>query len=307
MNTQLCGCEFPLPVIEDLFVKQAGNQLWTLLDLQDVFTQMPLSECSRQYTAFCIPFGVLEWIVLPMGVKVGPEAFQRTVSDCLKSLQPHTHIYIHYLLTGTRPKLCGKGKILDSKAYLGDHFRNMVKFFEKLEKCHLNVRFKKCHFFMESIKYCGHVLHGEMRSPNPSKVDAVRNWPNRNTPKQMKGFWGVVCWYSICIENCSTVAAPLMTSLQGKHEGVPGVDGRKGCCRVPRERNCMQCTPETESDFVQLPEALSAECELYIPSPDGECGVHVDACDHEVGAVPEQENPERDWKPCACFSRKLDQ
>ena len=55
-----------------------------------------------------------------MGMKVGPQAFQRMVSDCLKSLQPHTHIYIDDLLTGTRPKLCGKGKILESKAYLED-------------------------------------------------------------------------------------------------------------------------------------------------------------------------------------------
>ena len=52
MNTQLRGCEFLLPVIEDLIVKQAGNQLWTLLDLEDGFHRMPLSECSRQYTAF---------------------------------------------------------------------------------------------------------------------------------------------------------------------------------------------------------------------------------------------------------------
>ena len=285
MNTQLRGCEFPLPVIEDLFVKQAGNQLWTLLDLEGGFHQMPLSECSRQYTAFCTPFGVFEWRVLPMGVKVGPQAFQRMVSDCLKSLQPHTHIYIHDLLTGTRPKLCGKGRILDSKAYLEDHFQNVVKLFEKLEECHLKVRFEKCHLFMERIKYCVHVLHGGMRSPAPSKVDAVRNWPKPKTPKQMKGFLGVVNWYSIYIRNFSNIAAPLMTSLQGKYERVPGVDGRKGRCRVPRERNCIQWTPEMESAFVQLKEALSAECEFYIPSPDGEYRINVDACDHGVGAV----------------------
>ena len=56
VNTQLRGCEFPLPVIVDLFVKQAGNQLWTLLDLEGGFHQMPLSECSRQYTAFWTSF-----------------------------------------------------------------------------------------------------------------------------------------------------------------------------------------------------------------------------------------------------------
>ena len=194
VNTQFRGCKFPLPVIEDLFVKQAGNQLWTLLDLKDGFHQMPLSDRSRQYTAFRTPSGVFEWRVLPMGVKVGPQGFQRMVSDCLKSLQPHTHIYIDDLPTGTRPKLCGKGKILDSKTYLEDHFQNVFKCFEKLEECHLKVRFEKCHLFMERIKYCRHVLHGGMRSPAPSKVDAVCNWPKPRTPKQVKGFFGVVNW-----------------------------------------------------------------------------------------------------------------
>ena len=188
VNTQLRGCKFPLPVIEDLFAEQAGNQLGTLLDLEDGFHQMPLSECSRQYTAFCTPFWVFEWGVLPMKVKVEPQAFHRMVSDCLKARQPHTHIYIADSLTGTRRKLCGKGKILDLKAYLKDHFQNVVRLFEKLEECHLKVRFEKCHLFLERIKCFGHVLHGAMRSPAPFKVDAVRNWPKPKTSKQMKGF-----------------------------------------------------------------------------------------------------------------------
>ena len=97
-----------------------------------------------------------------------------------------------------------------------------------------------------------------------------------------------------------------MTSLQGKYERVSGVDGRKGRCRVPRERNCIQWTPEMESAFVQLKEALSAECELYIPSSDNEYRIHVDACNHGVGAVLEQQNSEGEWKPCTFFSRKLE-
>ena len=241
-----------------------------------------------------------------MGVKVGRQGFQRMASDCLKSLQQHRHIYIEDSLTGTRPKHYGKGKILDSKAYPKDNFQNGVRLFEKLEECHLKVRFQKCHLFMERIKYCGHVSHGGMRSPAPSKVDAVRNWPKPKTPKQMKGFLGVVNWYSIYMRKFASIAASLMTSLQGKYDRVPGVDGRKGRCRVPRERNCIQWTPEMESAFVQLKEALSAECELYIPSRDGEYCIHVDACDHGVGADFEQQNPEGEWKPSAFFSRKLE-
>ena len=148
------------------------------------------------------------------------------VRDCLKSLQLHTHIYVIDVLTGTRTKLCGKGKILYSKAYLEDHFHNLLKLFEKLEECHLKVRFEECHLFMERIKYCGHVLHGAMRSPARSKVVAVRIWPRPKTPKQTTGFLGVVNWYSIYIRKSSNISTPLMTSPQGKYECVPGVDGR---------------------------------------------------------------------------------
>ena len=134
----------------------------------------------------------------------------------------------------------------------------------------------------------------------------MRNWPKPETPEQMKGFLGVVNWNSIYMRKFSNVAAPLMKSLQGKYERVPGVDVRKGHCRVRREHNCIQWTPMMESAFVQLKEALSAQCELYIPSPDGEYRIHVDACDHAVGAVLEQQNPEGEWKPCAFLSCKLE-
>ena len=59
-GTQLHGHGFPLPVIEDMRLRQQGNRLWTLLDLEDIFDQMPLIEDSRQYTASCIPCGVFE-------------------------------------------------------------------------------------------------------------------------------------------------------------------------------------------------------------------------------------------------------
>ena len=97
-----------------------------------------------------------------------------------------------------------------------------------------------------------------------------------------------------------------MTSLQGRYERVPGVDGRKEHCGVPRERNCIRWTPEMESACVQVKEALSAECELYMPSPDDEYRIHVDACDHGVGAVLEQHNPDSGWKPCTFLSCRLE-
>ena len=144
-------------VIEDTLLSQAGNHLWTLLDLEDGFHQMPLEESSRFLTAFCTRFGVFEWNVPPMGVKVGPAAFQRMVSWCLAHDQvPGARAYIDDILTGTRPTKGGKGKLLDSRAF-EEYYHQVRAFLLALAECHLQVKPEKCHMFMGRVKYCGHI------------------------------------------------------------------------------------------------------------------------------------------------------
>ena len=116
-NSCLKGHEFPLAVIEDTLCGQAGNHLWTLLDLEDAFHEMPIEESSRYLTAFCTSSGIYEWNVLPMGVKVGPVSFQRMVSWCLAHHEVlGAKTYIDDILIGNAPHLRGKGKLLDSHA-----------------------------------------------------------------------------------------------------------------------------------------------------------------------------------------------
>ena len=130
---------------------------------------------------------------------------------------------------------------------------------------------------------------GECVVPPPPRWMRYAIGPGLKAQKQMKGFFGVGNWHSIYITKSSNIAAPLMTSLQVKYQRVPGVDGRKGHFRVPRKQSSIQWTPQMESAFVHLKKALSAECEMYIPSPDSEYHIHVDACDHGVGGVLEQQ------------------
>ena len=308
LNSCLKGHEFPLPVIEDTLLSQAGNHLWTLLDLEDGFHQMPLEESSRFLTAFCTPFGVFEWNVLPMGVKVGPAAFQRMVSWCLAHHQvPGARAYIDDILTGTRPTERGKGKLLDSRAF-EEHYHQVRALLLALAECHLQVKPEKCHMFMGRVKYCGHILEGGMRKPAPSKVAAIKERSEAmiSTPKQMKGFLGVCNWYSIYIKNHAALAAPLMDSLHGKYSHVAGKEGSKGKCVVKREDNHITWTPLMRENFSKLEDAICEKTALYIPSADGEYAIHVDASDFGVGAVLEQQDEHGQWVPCAFFSRKLE-
>ena len=148
LNSCLEGHEFPLPVTKILLQGQAGNHLWILLDREDGFDRMPLLEECRHLTTFCTPAGTFEWKVQPMGVKVGPQAFQRLVSWCVGPLQPHIRAYIDDnlvriagshrakddILVGTQPTCSGRGKLLDSQA-ITEHYKLVRELFEVLEEC----------------------------------------------------------------------------------------------------------------------------------------------------------------------------
>ena len=136
LNSCLEEHEFPLPVIEDLLQRQHENNLGTVLDLDDGFHQMPLTEKSCPLTALCTPWGVYQWNVLRMGVKVGPQVYQRMVTHCIRHLPPSVRAYIDDLLVGTPPSKAsrGKGKLLDSCALdeeaITEHYGLIRKFFD---------------------------------------------------------------------------------------------------------------------------------------------------------------------------------
>ena len=85
------GKNFPLPVIEDQLANEQGNLLYSLIALEDGFHQMHLEEDSKHLTAFCTPFGVFEWNVSPMGVKVGPAAFQEMLKHVTRNCPSSSH------------------------------------------------------------------------------------------------------------------------------------------------------------------------------------------------------------------------
>ena len=129
LNSCLEGHEFPLRVMEDLLQGQAENHRWTLLDLTDGFHQMLLLEECRHLTASCTPAGTFEWKVLPMGVKVGPQAFQRLMSCCVGRFKPHIRAYIDDILVGRQPTCSGKGQLLDLQAIM-EPYKHVGELFE---------------------------------------------------------------------------------------------------------------------------------------------------------------------------------
>ena len=310
LNSCLEGHVFPLLAIEDLLQRQHANHLWTILDLEDVSHQMPLTEEGCPLTALGTPWGVYQWNVLPMGVKVGPQVYQRMVIHCIRHLPPSVRAFIEDPLVGTPPSnpSRGKGRLSDSCALdeeaITEHYEFVRKPFPCLADHHLQVQEEKCHLFCQRMKYCGHIPHQGRRSPAPEKVAAVGDWTEAliRTPKQMKGFLGVCNWYSVYIPQYASLAAPLMDSLKEKYERSP----EGGKCKVPKDRNFIESTEIMKQSFAKITEALCKKCALYIPDDTGEYAIHTDASEFVIGGVLEHQLPDGSWPPCAFYSKGLE-
>ena len=70
-----------------------------------------------------------------MGVKVGPQVYQRMITHCIRHLPPSVRAYIDDLLVGTLPSKAsrGKGKLFDRCALdeeaITEHYELVRKLF----------------------------------------------------------------------------------------------------------------------------------------------------------------------------------
>ena len=63
------------------------------------------------------------------------------------------------------------------------------------------------------VSFLGHVLSAKGISPNPEKVDKVRDWPIPKTSKEVHSFIGLASYYRRFIPNFAKWSKPLNTFI----------------------------------------------------------------------------------------------
>ena len=81
--------------------------------------------------------------------------------------------------------------------------------FSRLKKFSLKVKPKKSFFFQTEVSFSGHILSAKGISPNPKKVDKIRDWPIPKTSKEVHSFIGLASYYRRFIPNFVKWSKPL--------------------------------------------------------------------------------------------------
>ena len=79
LNESVMRETHPIPKVDDTLAQLSGAALFTKLDANSGFWQIPLSEESGLLTTFITPFGRYAFNRLPFGIASTPEIFQRCI------------------------------------------------------------------------------------------------------------------------------------------------------------------------------------------------------------------------------------
>ena len=76
--------QYPLPIIADFTAQIAGSTVFSRLDLQKGYYQIPMASEDIAKTAIITPFGTFEFLRLPFGLRNAGNTFQRMMDQILE-------------------------------------------------------------------------------------------------------------------------------------------------------------------------------------------------------------------------------
>lgn len=87
VNKAVVPDKYPLPTADELATQFHGSTVFSKLDLYQGYLQIPLTERSRNVTAFITHDGIYRFKRMPFGLSSAPSAFQKIMVAVLAGLK----------------------------------------------------------------------------------------------------------------------------------------------------------------------------------------------------------------------------
>ena len=259
----------PLPKVDETLAQLAGAAVFSKLDANSGFWQIPLAKSSRHLTTFLTPFGRYCFNKMPFGISSAPEHFQKRMCK---------------ILTGLEGILCQMDDVLIYGSSQEEHDQRLTKALKRIQSSGITLNPDKCEFSKEKLTFLGHVISKEGISADPKKTAAIRQMKAPSTVSELRRFMGMVNQLSKFTPHIAETSKPLRELLSIKRAWLWG--------------------PSQEEAFEKVKELLSQPSTLAHYDPSLETKVSADASAYGLGAVLMQHH-DQEWKPVTFASRSM--
>ena len=188
---------FPLPRIEEALQAVQAAIWFSSFDLAQGYLQMAMEEEDIQKTSFRAGSSWLyEFTRMPFGLTNANASFCWLMEMCIGDQQYITLLF--YL-----DDICVFAETADQM------LDRIQLVFNRLKEFSLKIKPRKSHFFQAEVDFLGHILSKNGVSPNPEKINKVRDWPTPMSSKEIHSFIGLASYYRRFIPNFTKWAGPL--------------------------------------------------------------------------------------------------
>ncbi|GJT23609.1 reverse transcriptase domain-containing protein [Tanacetum coccineum] len=161
---------FPLPFMDQMLERLAGNQYYCFLDGFSGYFQIPIDPKDQEKTTFTCPYGTFAYRRMPFGLCNAPGTFQR----CMMAI---FHDMIEKMME----------VFMDDFSVFGDSFSTCLSHLEKmLKRCedtNLSLNWEKSHFMVKEGIVLGHKISKSGIEVDRAKVEVIAKLPHPTTVK----------------------------------------------------------------------------------------------------------------------------
>ena len=196
LNTVTKRDSYPMPRMDECIDSLGNATLFTTLDCNSGYWQLPIAKEDQDKTTFTCHAGSYKWLRLPFGLRNAPATFQRAMDIILSTVK--WRFCLVYL-----------DDIIVFSASREDHLKHLRTVFQLLREAGATLRLRKCDFFKKKVKYLGHeILPGKLKILQKN-LDAIARAKPPTTKTQVRSFLGMCNVYRRFIAGYAQIAFPL--------------------------------------------------------------------------------------------------
>ncbi|PIK41291.1 hypothetical protein BSL78_21853 [Apostichopus japonicus] len=259
-----------IPSTSEVLSRLPGAKIFSKLDANSWFHQIPLTESSKLLTTFITPFGRFAYSRMPFGITSAPEHAQKRLAQLLDDLEGVEVFIDDILIHAPNQDL---------------HDARLGEVLNRLDKAGMTLNKAKCEISKKSIQFVGHIVSDNGILPDPEKTKALRDMPRPENIHDVRRFLGIVNQFSKFSPKLSDLSQPIRELLQKDKQWV---------WNEPQERSFNE---------IKL-ECLSGTC-LALFDPNLETKVASDASKRGLGACLYQRQQGGEWRLVFCASRSV--
>ena len=259
----------PLPKVDETLARLSGAKIFSKLDANSGFWQIPLSPSSRLLTTFITPTGRYCFNKLPFGISSAPEHFQRQMSE---------------ILTDLPGVVCQMDDILVFGKTQDEHDKHLKAVLKQIEEANVTLSPQKCEFSKTKLTFLGHIIDADGIRADPEKTKTIVNMSPPTSVSELRRFLGMANQLGKFTPNLAQITQPL-------------------CELLSKSRN-WSWGPSQSKAFDLVKEELAKPTTLALYDPAAVTKVSADASAYGLGAVLLQKIDSH-WKPVAYASRSM--